>query len=53
MNHFPHLKIHINSDKQLIIFAHELQSAVILTVFLNTNCELYQICHLNIKLKLK
>jgi hypothetical protein len=45
--------VKINSDKQHMIFALELGSALRLMMgLLNTDCELLQICHLNIKLKL-
>ena len=40
--------------KQHVIFAHELRSAPSLMVeFSNIYCELQQICHLNIKIKIK
>jgi hypothetical protein len=46
--------MNINSDKQRVIFALELGSALRLMLGLsNTDCELLQICHLNIKLKFK
>ena len=43
-----------NQHRQQAIFAHERQSALKLMVrHSNIYCEPYQICHLNIKLKLK
>ena len=46
-------KINITSDEQHAIFAHELQSALSVTVvFWNIYCWLEQICYVNITLKL-